>query len=356
MTFNAPTSFTRHARANLQELFGFDSIRVPRYPLLDGATPIHPLPRLSAYLGGATIHVKREDIAGVGGGGNKLRKLELLIGEALQSGAETVITVGARQSNHARLTAAAAARAGMRCEVVLTRSVPRDDADYVESGNILLDSLFNARVHDLPASADAMAYAIARADELRASGQRVYICPFGGSSPVGCLAYAACAAEIVQQSRAQGNHFDRIIVPNGSGGTHAGLVAGLAALGTGTIEVDAYTVYAPAAEAHRATLDKAQQTARIINRDTEISPDAVRVDASQLGPGYGIPTDAMRRAVRLLASQEGLLLDPVYSGKAFAGLIEGVTSGRYASDKNILFVMTGGLPGLFAYRHEFQAA
>ncbi|MDN7880753.1 D-cysteine desulfhydrase family protein [Burkholderia aenigmatica] len=356
MTFNAPTSFARHARATLQGLFGFDSIRIPRYPLLDDATPIHPLPRLSAYLGGATIHVKREDIAGVGGGGNKLRKLELLIGEALQSGAETVITVGARQSNHARLTAAAAARAGMRCEVVLTRSVPRDDADYVESGNILLDSLFNARVHDLPASADAMAYAIARADELRASGQRVYICPFGGSSPVGCLAYAACAAEIVQQSRAQGNHFDRIIVPNGSGGTHAGLVAGFAALGAGTIEVDGYTVYAPAAEAHRATLDKAQQTARILNRDTEISPDAVRVDASQLGPGYGIPTDAMRRAVRLLASQEGLLLDPVYSGKAFAGLIEGVTSGRYAPDQNILFVMTGGLPGLFAYRHEFQTA
>ncbi len=356
MTFNAPTSFARHARATLQGLFGFDSIRVPRYPLLDGATPIHPLPRLSAYLGGATIHVKREDIAGVGGGGNKLRKLELLIGEALQSGAETVITVGARQSNHARLTAAAAARAGMRCEVVLTRSVPRDDADYVESGNILLDSLFNARVHDLPASADAMAYAIARADELRASGQRVYICPFGGSSPVGCLAYAACAAEIVQQSRAQGTPFDRIIVPNGSGGTHAGLVAGFAALGAGTIEVDGYTVYAPAAEAHRATLDKAQQTARIINRDTEISPDAVRVDASQLGPGYGIPTDAMRQAVRLLASQEGLLLDPVYSGKAFAGLIEGVTSGRYAADQNILFVMTGGLPGLFAYRHEFQTA
>ncbi|OXI33666.1 D-cysteine desulfhydrase family protein [Burkholderia aenigmatica] len=356
MTFNAPTSFARHARATLQGLFGFDSIRIPRYPLLDDATPIHPLPRLSAYLGGATIHVKREDIAGVGGGGNKLRKLELLIGEALQSGAETVITVGARQSNHARLTAAAAARAGMRCEVVLTRSVPRDDADYVESGNILLDSLFNARVHDLPASADAMAYAIARADELRASGQRVYICPFGGSSPVGCLAYAACAAEIVQQSRAQGNHFDRIIVPNGSGGTHAGLIAGFAALGAGTIEVDGYTVYAPAAEAHRATLDKAQQTARILNRDTEISPEAVRVDASQLGPGYGIPTDAMRQAVRLLASKEGLLLDPVYSGKAFAGLIEGVTSGRYAPDQNILFVMTGGLPGLFAYRHEFQTA
>jgi len=337
-------------------LFGFDSVRVPRYRLLDGATPIHPLPRLSAHVGGANIYVKREDLGSVGGGGNKLRKLELLIGEALRGGADTVITVGARQSNHARLTAAAAARAGMRCEVVLTRSVPRDDADYIDSGNVLLDSLFGARVHDLPASADAMAYAVTRADELRAAGRRVYVCPFGGSSPVGCVAYAACAAEIVQQSQAHGLHFDRIVVPNGSGGTHAGLVAGFAALGTSTIEVDAYTVYAPAEDACLATLDKARQTARFIDCQTEISPDAVRVDASQLGPGYGIPTDTMRRAVRLLASQEGLLLDPVYSGKAFAGLIDGVTSGRYASDKHILFVMTGGLPGLFAYRHEFQVA
>ncbi|WP_175852690.1 D-cysteine desulfhydrase family protein [Burkholderia anthina] len=356
MSFDTSAASARHARAPLEAVSGFDSIWLPRYRLLDGATPIHALPRLSAHLGGANIHVKRDDLGSVGGGGNKLRKLELLIGEALRAGADTVITVGARQSNHARLTAAAAARAGLRCEVVLTRSVPRDDADYVDSGNVLLDNLFDARVHDLPASSDAMAYAVARADELRAAGRRVYVCPFGGSSPVGCVAYAACAAEIVQQSKVQGLHFDRVVVPNGSGGTHAGLVAGFAALEAGVIDVDAYTVYAPAEDARRITLDKARQTARLINCQTEISPDAVRVDASQLGPGYGMPTDAMRRAVRLLAAKEGLLLDPVYSGKAFAGLIDGVTSGRYASDEHILFVMTGGLPGLFAYRHEFQAA
>ena len=356
MSIDRSVPFARSARVRPEGLFGFDSIRVPQYRLLDGATPIHALPRLSAHLGGANIYLKRDDLGSVGGGGNKLRKLELLIGEALQAGADTVITVGARQSNHARLTAAAAARAGMRCEVVLVRSVPREDADYTESGNVLLDSLFDARVHDLPASADAMAYAIARADELHAAGRQVYVCPFGGSSPIGCVAYAACAAEIAQQFKVLGLHFDRIVVPNGSGGTHAGLVAGFAALGNGTIEIDAYTVYAPAADAHRITLDKARQTARIINFQGEISPDAVRVDSSQLGPGYGLSTDSMRGAVRLLASHEGLLLDPVYSGKAFAGLIEGVTSGRYASDKNILFVMTGGLPGLFAYRREFQAA
>ncbi|WP_334052968.1 D-cysteine desulfhydrase family protein [Burkholderia cepacia] len=355
MTFDTSAASARLARVHLQELFGFDSIRVPRYRLLDGPTPIHALPRLSTYLGGANIYVKREDSAGVGGGGNKLRKLELLIGEALLGGADTIITVGGRQSNHARLTAAAAARAGMQCEVVLTRPVPRDDTDYIESGNILLNNLFNARVHDLSASVDAMAYAVARADELHAAGHRVYVCPFGGSSPIGCVAYAACAAEIAQQSQANGLRFDRIVVPNGSGGTHAGLVAGFAALATGMIEVDAYTVYAPADDAYRTTLDKVRQTARILNFDRGISPDAIRVDSSQLGSGYGMPTDSMRQAVRLLASQEGLLLDPVYSGKAFAGLIEGITSGRYASDKNILFIMTGGLPGLFAYRNEFQA-
>nr|WP_269509878.1 pyridoxal-phosphate dependent enzyme [Burkholderia sp. IMCC1007] len=242
--------------------------------------------------------VKREGLGSVGGGGNKLRKLEFLIGDALHAGADTVITVGSRQSNHARLTAAAAARAGLRCEVVLTRSVPRGDADYVDSGNVLLDNLFDARVHDLPASADAMAYAVARADELRAAGHHVYVCPFGGSSPVGCMAYAACAAEIVQQSRSCDLHFNRVVGPNGSGGTHAGLVAGFAALGAGAIEVDAYTVYAPAEDACRTTLDSARQTARLINCRTEIWSDAVRVDASRLGPGYGMPTDAMRRAVR----------------------------------------------------------
>lgn len=325
----------------------------PRRPLLDGPTPIQPLPCLSAHLGGADIFVKRDDLNGLGGGGNKLRKLEFLIGAALAAGADTIITVGARQSNHARLTAAAAARVGLKCELVLTRAVPRFDADYLENGNILLDSLFDARIHDLPGSANALQFAEERANELRAQGRNVYVCPLGGSSPVGCLGYADCAVEIVAQSSAAGISFDHIVVPNGSGGMHAGLVAGFAALGRDPSVVSGFAVYGDAGQTYSTTLDKAKQTAALIDANLHLDSDAVSIDDSQRGAGYGIPTDSMREAVRLLASREGLLLDPVYSGKAFAGLVENVRAGNYHKGQNILFIMTGGLPGLFAYRSEF---
>lgn len=330
-----------------------DLSKFPRRALLEGPTPIQHLPRLSAHLGGVNIFVKREDLNGLGGGGNKLRKLEFLVGAALAIGADTIITVGARQSNHARLTAAAAARVGLKCELVLTRAVPRFDADYLDNGNILLDGLFAARVHDLPGSANALHFAEDRANELRAQGRNVYVCPLGGSSPVGCLGYSECAAEIMAQSNAEGLAFDRIVVPNGSGGMHAGLVAGMVALGEDPSLVAGFTVYGHAAQAHATTLDKANQTARLIDKNLRVGSSAISIDEGQLGPGYGLPTDSMRAAVRLLASTEGLLLDPVYSGKAFAGLMERVDSGKYFAGQNILFVMTGGLPGLFAYRSEF---
>ncbi|WP_322007558.1 D-cysteine desulfhydrase family protein [Paraburkholderia tropica] len=325
----------------------------PRYALLEGPTPIQHLSRLSTQLGGATIYVKRDDLNGLGGGGNKLRKLEFLMGEALARGADTIITVGARQSNHARLTAAAAARAGLQCELVLTRAVPRFDAEYLENGNILLDDLLAAHVHDLPAGTDALSFAEARADTLRSQGRNVYVCPLGGSSPVGCLGYAEGAAEIAAQSRASGIAFDHIVMPNGSGGMHAGFVAGMKALGLNPPSVTAFAVYAGAEKAHATTLDKANHTACLIDASLRVEAGDIVIDESQLGDGYGLPTDAMRAAVRLLASTEGLLIDPVYGGKAFAGLLENVRSGRYGAHENVLFVMTGGLPGLYAYRSAF---
>lgn len=330
-----------------------DFSRFPRRVLLEGPTPIQHLPRLSAGLRGVNVFVKRDDLNGLGGGGNKLRKLEFLIGEALAGGADTIITVGARQSNHARLTAAAAARVGLKCELVLTRAVPRFDADYVDNGNILLDGLFDAHVHDLPGSANALQFAEDRAVELRTQGRNVYVCPLGGSSPVGCLGYADCAVEIIAQSKAMGVSFDRIVVPNGSGGMQAGLVAGLVSSGLEPSLVAGFAVYGPAGQARSITLDKANQTAQLIDPNLRVDSSAISIDESQLGQGYGIPTDAMRAAVRLLASTEGLLIDPVYGGKAFAGLLESVRSGNYRAGHNILFVMTGGLPGLFAYRSEF---
>ncbi|MEM5422176.1 MULTISPECIES: D-cysteine desulfhydrase family protein [Paraburkholderia] len=343
------TNATTHAASPYQ----LDLSRHARRALLEGPTPIQPLPRLSHELGGVNVYVKRDDLTGLGGGGNKLRKLEFLMGEALAAGADTIITVGARQSNHARLTAAAAAQAGLQCELVLTRAVPRADFEYLENGNILLDDLLGARVHDLPGTANALEFAQARADELRAQGRKVYVCPLGGSSPVGCLGYAACAAEIMTQAHAQGLSFARVVVPNGSGGMHAGLAAGFAALGIDPSLVLAYTVLAKAGQAHAATFEKAGKTLELIDQARRIEGRSIVIDEAQLGEGYGIPTDAMREAVRLVASKEGLLIDPVYGGKAFAGLVHAARSGRLARGENVLFVMTGGLPGLFAYRSAF---
>ncbi|HLZ66805.1 MAG TPA: D-cysteine desulfhydrase family protein [Aliidongia sp.] len=329
--------------------------RFPRVRLLEGPTPIQRLPRVEAALGpehGIKLFVKRDDLMGLGGGGNKLRKLEFLLGEAQARGADTIVTVGGRQSNHARLTAAAA-RLGLRCELVLVRMVPRHDPDYVDNGNILLDDLFGARVHDLPAGSDALAFAEARAAELKAEGRSAYVASIGGSSPIGCLGYAACAAEIASQSRELGLTFSRVVVPNGSSGTHAGLAAGFEALGTGAAIVKSFAVLAKADVAQATTLEKARATAALLGLASPIGADAIEVAGDQLGEGYGMPTPTMVSAVRLAASREGLLLDPVYSGKAFAGVLADIQSGRIAAGQSLLFIMTGGAPSLFSYRSAF---
>ena len=343
-------------------MIGFDEAiaRLPRVALMSAPTPIQRLARIEAALGerlgGVRLYAKRDDAMALGGGGNKLRKLEFLLGDATGQGADTIITVGGRQSNHARLTAAAAARLGLRCELVLSQMVSRDDADYQQNGNVLLDRLFGATLHDLPGSADALDFATARATALRAQGRRAYVAPAGGSSPVGCLGYAACAREIEAQSRAMGVRFDQIIVPNGSSGTHAGLAAGLVALGLPGSRVKSFSVLADLETARRATIDKARATLALLDGDAAIDEAQIKVDGSQRGASYGVPTQAMVEAVRLMASREGLLLDPVYSGKAFAGLLAAIDEGQFASGANLLFIMTGGTPGLFAYRSELTHA
>jgi L-cysteate sulfo-lyase len=329
----------------------------PKYALLEGVTPIQRLTRLEHALGvadGPAIYVKRDDLMGIGGGGNKLRKLEFLLGEALAQGCDTFITTGARQSNHARLIAAAAARAGLACELVLTDTVPRKDDAYRSNGNVLLDDIFGATVHRHPAGTDALSAARKRADELTAAGRRPYVVGSGGSSPVGCLGYAACAAEIMAQERELGLRFGRIIVPNGSSGTQAGLTAGLKALGDAPSRVHAFTVLAALDQARVATKQLAGETLALLDPGAAIDEADIVITGDQLGRGYGEPTAAMLEAVRLLARTEGLLLDPVYSGKAFAGLIAAIRSGAWAGEAAVLFIMTGGLPGLFAYEPAFR--
>lgn len=331
----------------------------PRFELIDLPTPIQRLTRLERALGLANcppLYVKRDDQMGVGGGGNKLRKLEFLLGEALAQGCDTFITTGARQSNHARLSAAAAARAGLACELVLTDTVDRDDEAYRCNGNVLLDDLFGAAVLRQPRGADALAVAQERAAHLSSLGRHAYVVGAGGSSPLGCLGYAACAAEIMLQEQEANLRFGRIIVPNGSAGTHAGLAAGLKAAGDDPSRAQSFTVLAPLEAAQAATHALAEQTLALLDQRLTLDTRDLIVMGGQLGDGYGIPTAGMLEAVRLVARTEGLLLDPVYGGKAFAGVLAALRDGVWRDDDPILFVMTGGVPGLFAYEPAFRSA
>jgi L-cysteate sulfo-lyase len=329
----------------------------PRFILLEARTPIQRLTRLEQALGcggSPPIYVKRDDLMGVGGGGNKLRKLEFLIGEAIDQGCDTFITTGARQSNHARLSAAAAARAGLSCELVLTDTVARDDEAYRRNGNVLLDDLFGATVLRKPDGVDALAVAQDRAEQLCADGCRAYVVGSGGSSPLGCLGYAVCADEIMAQEQDLGLRFNRIIVPNGSSGTHAGLAAGLKAAGDKPSRIESFTVLAPIEKARAITNELALRTLALIDPASAFTEGDIVVMDGQLGAGYGMPTEAMFEAVRLVARSEGLLLDPVYGGKAFAGLIATIRDGAWRNEEPVLFIMTGGLPGLFAYEPAFR--
>ncbi|WP_160108709.1 D-cysteine desulfhydrase family protein [Pseudomonas izuensis] len=327
----------------------------PRATLLEGPTPVQKLSRLSQLpeLNGCNLYVKRDDLTGLGGGGNKLRKLEFLLGEALAEGADTLVTWGGLQSNHARLTAAVAARQGLACELILTPSAVRTDEDFCHNGNVVLDALFGAKIHRLAPGAAPDAYAAELLEKLKRQGKKPFVMPLGGSSPRGSLGYAACAAEILRQADALDIQFDQIIVPNGSAGTHSGLLAGVT-LAQSSTKITGYSVLATEEQASTLTLEKTRQVLQLLACATPLAENAIKVDGSQRGEAYGAPTEAMLEAVRLLASHEGLLTDPVYGGKAFAGLLAAVRRGDYPVGSNLLFVMTGGLPGIFAYRRAFD--
>jgi D-cysteine desulfhydrase len=237
----------------------------------------------------------------------------------------------------------------------LSRLVPRDDGDYETNGNMLLDDLFGARVTVLARGENAWARAEARADALRAGGRRVLVVPTGGSTPVGALGYARCAREIAAQEGELGLRFDRVVVPNGSSGTHAGLIAGFAAMGRAPSVARAYTVLAEPEASKAATLALARESLKLLGSDAALDPEDVHIDGAHRGAGYGVPTEGMKSALRFMASHEGLLLDPVYSGKAFAGLLHDLREGNVRDGEQVLFIATGGTPGLYAYRSDLAA-
>ncbi|MBU6165336.1 MAG: D-cysteine desulfhydrase [Alphaproteobacteria bacterium] len=319
--------------------------RFARRRYTQGATPLEAMPRLSAALG-ADLWIKRDDLLGLAGGGNKTRKLEFLVADALAHGADTLITVGAPQSNHCRLTLAAAAKEGLACRLVIEERVPGSYTPAALGNNLLFDLMGAAAVRMVKAGADLAAELAAEAAAVTAAGGRPYVIVGGGSSPLGALGYAACAQEIMAQAFDAGVAFDRIVVASGSAGTHSGLVAGLVALNA-PIPVTGINVRRPRAEQEANVLKLAQATADLLGTPQPLAGDIVALD-DWVGPGYSLPTRAMVAAVRLLAQAEGILLDPVYSGKAMAGLIGLAQAGAFAGQR-VLFLHTGGSPSLSAF-------
>lgn len=320
-----------------------------------GATAIEPMPHLSRALGGATLYIKRDDQLGLTAGGNKTRKLEFLVADALAQGADTLITVGAVQSNHCRLTLAAAVREGLKCRLVLEQRVPGSYDPAASGNNFLFDLLGVEAVTVIEAGTDLQAAMEAVAAELAAQGRKGYIIPGGGSNALGALGYVSCAEEILQQSFAMGVAFDRIVVASGSAGTHAGIVAGLIGNSAG-IPVTGINVRRPRPEQEGNVHTLACAVAELAGVVPEVQREAIVCLDDWVGPGYSIPTPEMVEAVRLFASHEGVLLDPVYTGKAAAGLIGLVRSGAIRADETVLFIHTGGAPALYAYQPVLTGA
>jgi L-cysteate sulfo-lyase len=328
--------------------------KFPRVRLGHIPTPVEPMRRLSALLEGPNLYVKRDDCTGLATGGNKTRKLEFVIADALAAGADTVITQGAVQSNHVRQTAAAAARCGLKCEALLERRVATADVAYEASGNPFLDRLFGAKLHYRPAGLDMNAECERLADALKAEGRKPYVIPGGASNPIGALGYAACALEILSQAFEAELKIDHIVHATGSAGTQAGLVAGLVAA-SADIPVLGISVRQPRTTQEETVLDLAERTARLLGAGRPVQRAAVQVNADYVGAGYGIPTEGMIEAVRLACEQEGVLLDPVYSGKAMAALIDLIRRRYFRKGDNILFIHTGGAVALFGYLSAFDA-
>jgi D-cysteine desulfhydrase len=325
--------------------------KFPRRRYTQGRTPIERLSRLSEELAGPTIYMKRDDLLGLAGGGNKTRKLEFLVAEALARGADTLITCGAVQSNHCRLTLAAAVKEGLKCRLVLEERVPGSFNPRSGGNNFLFRLLGVEKIKVVPGGSDMKAAMQAVADELAGAGRKAYVIPGGGSNPVGATGYVACAEEILAQAFELGINIDRIICASGSAGTHAGLVTGFNG-NNSNIPVIGINVSRPKADQEELVYDLAQRTARHVGVNSVIPREAVVCFDEYVGPGYSLPTPQMAEAVRMLARLEGVLIDPVYTGKAMAGLIDLVRKGTFDQKENILFIHTGGSPALYVYMNE----
>lgn len=326
-------------------------MHLSRYPRLHFAhlpTPLEPMENLTKLLGGPRLWIKRDDCTGLSTGGNKTRKLEFLMADALANKADTVITQGATQSNHARQTAAISARLGLHTHILLEDRTGYTDDGYYNNGNVLLDRLHGASVTRFPGGTDMVAAMEQLADTLRQSGKRPYIIPGGGSTPIGALGYVNAAIELLSQANDRGLVIGHVVHATGSAGTQAGLVTGLVGVRS-KIPVLGIGTRAPREKQETMVYDLACRTADYLGMKDVIRREDVVANTDYVGDGYGLPTDSMVEAVSLLARTEGILLDPVYSGKGMAGLIDLIRKDFFPKDSDIVFIHTGGSAGLFGY-------
>ncbi len=326
----------------------FARIRLAHLP-----TPLEPLPRLSEELG-LDLWIKRDDCTGLAGGGNKTRKLEFLLGAAFEQDADTLVTQGAVQSNHVRQTAAAAAAHGLACEIILEERTGSKATDYVGNGNVLLDRLFGATLRTVPGGTDMVAELEKTADVVRARGGKPYVIPGGGSNPIGALGYVDCAREIVVQADEMDLEVHRIVTATGSAGTHAGLVAGLAVMGA-DIPVLGIGVRAPKDKQEANVFKLAEETAALLGQPGRVTREMVVADCDYVGEGYGLIDQGVIDALTLAARLDGIVLDPVYAGKAMKGLIALARAGQFKGE-TVVFLHTGGAQGLFGYQTEIERA
>lgn len=329
------------------DLSKFPRLRCGHWP-----TPLERMPRLSMHLGGPELWVKRDDCTGLSTGGNKTRKLEFLIADALKQDADVIITQGATQSNHARQTAALCAKLGIECKILLEDRTGYENFDYKLNGNVLLDRLHGATVSQRPGGADMQAEMQALAEDLKKQGRRPYVIPGGGSNPIGALGYVNAALELTAQINEMSVGATHLVLATGSSGTHAGLIAGLSILNS-PLKVVGFGVRAPKEKQEQMVFDLACKTATLLGYEGIIQRQSVFADCNYVGPGYGMPTPEMVEAVTLLAQTEGLLFDPVYTGKGLAGMIDWIRKGKLTSEDKVIFLHTGGSAALFGYPETF---
>lgn len=327
--------------------------RYPRRFIAHLPTPLEKLDRLSAELGGPEIWIKRDDCTGLSTGGNKTRKLEFLMAEAELAGADVVMTQGATQSNHARQTAAFAAKLGMECHILLEDRTGSNDANYNHNGNVLLDHLHGATTQKYTGGLDMNAEMERVADQMRADGRKVYTIPGGGSNPTGALGYVNCAFEMLNQFNERGLKVDHIVHATGSAGTQAGLITGLKAMNA-QIPLLGIGVRAPKAKQEENVYNLACATADKLGCSGVVAREDVVANTDYVGEGYGIPTESGMDAIRMFAELESILLDPVYSAKGAAGFVDLIRKGHFKKGERVVFLHTGGSVALFGYDAAFD--